>query len=62
MISIEYNYFKVVKPRYPLLVWAKTHGGVVVREPHKHGYLGRIISIQFEDEMDAVAFKLMSGL
>jgi hypothetical protein len=62
MTSVKFDYVKFFLPRINLLRWVNENGGVIIRASNKHGYLGKILSVEFEDEVDAVAFRLMTGM
>lgn len=63
MISIAFDYSKYPKNRTLMLQWVRMNNGLVIRdEPKKFLYLGKILSIEFECEEDAILFKLKFGL
>jgi hypothetical protein len=63
MITIPFDYSKHLRNRTPLLQWVLLNNGTVIRDKPKHSsYLGKILYIEFIDELDAIAFKLRFGV
>ena len=66
MISIPFDYNRYpgndLLQRIRLIGWAKENNGKIIRRLGRTDILGVIISIDFEDEIDAIAFRLKFGL
>ena len=62
MITIQFDYSKHKRNRTPLLQWVVSNNGTVVRDIPKYGYIGKILYIEFINELDAIAFRLKFGL
>jgi hypothetical protein len=64
MITVKFDYrnYKSAEKRVELIMWARDNNGSVFRDKPMEGHKGRILSINFDNEIDAIACRLKFGL